>query len=69
MFSKDRWKEILEVLSSNVMRTIATAFGVGWGISGLCPGSAIASIGIGNWPILLGIVGMLLGAYVKERTL
>lgn len=32
MFSKDRWKEIFEVLSSNVLRTIATAFGVGWGI-------------------------------------
>ncbi len=32
MFSKDRWKEIIEVLSSNVMRTLATAFGVGWGI-------------------------------------
>lgn len=32
MFSKDRWIEILEVLSSNMLRTIATAFGVGWGI-------------------------------------
>lgn len=32
MFSRDRWKEILEVLSSNMLRTIATAFGVGWGI-------------------------------------
>lgn len=32
MFSKDRWKEILGVLSSNVWRTVATAFGVGWGI-------------------------------------
>ncbi|MBD0778282.1 ABC transporter permease [Maribacter sp. ANRC-HE7] len=32
MFSKDRWKEIMEVLSSNVLRTVATAFGVGWGI-------------------------------------
>ena len=32
MFSKDRWKEIIEVLSSNMLRTIATAFGVGWGI-------------------------------------
>lgn len=32
MFSKDRWKEIIEVLSSNVLRTLATAFGVGWGI-------------------------------------
>ncbi|PHQ61471.1 MAG: multidrug ABC transporter ATP-binding protein [Maribacter sp.] len=32
MFSKDRWEEIIEVLSSNVFRTLATAFGVGWGI-------------------------------------
>lgn len=32
MFSKDRWTEILEVLSKNVARTVATAFGVGWGI-------------------------------------
>ncbi|WP_396635593.1 ABC transporter permease [Maribacter sp. R77961] len=32
MFNKDRWREILEVLSTNVWRTVATAFGVGWGI-------------------------------------
>ncbi|WP_420602786.1 ABC transporter permease [Flagellimonas sp.] len=32
MFSKDRWREILEVLTSNVGRTILTAFGVCWGI-------------------------------------
>lgn len=32
MFNRDRWKEILEVLSSNVFRTLATSFGVGWGI-------------------------------------
>jgi len=32
MFDKDRWKEIIEVLSTNVFRTLATAFGVGWGI-------------------------------------
>lgn len=32
MFNKDRWREILEVLSTNVFRTLATAFGVGWGI-------------------------------------
>lgn len=32
MFSKDRWKEIIEVLTSNVWRTIFTAFGVCWGI-------------------------------------
>lgn len=32
MFNQDRWKEIVEVLSTNVFRTLATAFGVGWGI-------------------------------------
>ena len=32
MFSRDRWNEILEVLSSNWFRTILTAFGVFWGI-------------------------------------
>ncbi|MCF6347595.1 MAG: ABC transporter permease [Flavobacteriaceae bacterium] len=32
MFSRDRWLEILEVLSSNWFRTLLTAFGVFWGI-------------------------------------
>ena len=32
MFSKDRWNEIIEVLSSNWVRTLLTAFGVFWGI-------------------------------------
>jgi len=47
-------------------------FGVGWGVSGICPGSAYASLGIGNWPILLAIAGMFIGAYLqgvwRERT-
>jgi uncharacterized membrane protein YedE/YeeE len=40
-------------------------FGVGWGISGVCPGAAYASFGIGNWPILWAVAGMFLGAYVQ----
>jgi len=32
MFNQDRWKEILEVLTSNWFRTVLTAFGVFWGI-------------------------------------
>lgn len=40
-------------------------FGIGWGISGICPGSAFASLGIGNYPILLGLAGMFLGAYAQ----
>ena len=32
MFNRDRWKEIIEVLTGNLFRSIATAFGVFWGI-------------------------------------
>ncbi|MES3160027.1 MAG: YeeE/YedE family protein [Halorubrum sp.] len=40
-------------------------FGVGWGLSGICPGAAYASLGIGNVVILYGVVGMFVGAYVQ----
>jgi uncharacterized membrane protein YedE/YeeE len=40
-----------------------TVFGVGWGLSGICPGAAYASLGVGNVPILWAIAGMFLGAY------
>jgi uncharacterized membrane protein YedE/YeeE len=50
-------------------RTIfgAAIFGVGWGISSVCPGPAIAGIGAGNWPILIAFAGMAAGAYVQGR--
>lgn len=50
-------------------RTIigAIIFGVGWGISGQCPGSAWASLGVGNIPVLIGIASMFLGAYIMGR--
>jgi len=52
-----------------VRRTLvgAALFGVGWGISGVCPGPAIAGLGAGNWPLLWSVVGMLAGAYVQGR--
>jgi uncharacterized membrane protein YedE/YeeE len=40
-------------------------FGVGWGVSGICPGAAYASLGVGNVPILWAIAGMFLGAYAQ----
>ncbi|MDQ2049391.1 YeeE/YedE family protein [Natronolimnohabitans sp. A-GB9] len=40
-------------------------FGVGWGLSGICPGAAYASLGIGNVVILYGIAGMFVGAYLQ----
>lgn len=40
-------------------------FGVGWGLSGICPGAAYASLGIGNVTILWAIAGMFIGAYAQ----
>lgn len=40
-------------------------FGIGWGLSGICPGAAYASLGVGNYAILWGIVGMFVGAYIQ----
>ncbi|AFK19151.1 YeeE/YedE family protein [Haloferax mediterranei ATCC 33500] len=40
-------------------------FGAGWGISGICPGAAYASLGVGNYPILIAIGGMFAGAYLQ----
>jgi len=45
----------------------AAIFGVGWGLSGQCPGSSMAGVGVGNIPILIGIASMFLGAYIMGR--
>lgn len=45
----------------------AIVFGVGWGMSGQCPGSALSSLGVGNLPVILGIGAMFVGAYVMGR--
>jgi uncharacterized protein len=45
----------------------AAIFGIGWGLSGVCPGPAIAGLGAGNWPLLLALAGMAAGAYAHGR--
>ena len=40
-------------------------FGAGWGLSGICPGAAYASLGVGNVTILWALAGMFLGAYLQ----
>ena len=51
------------------LRTLigAALFGVGWGLSGVCPGPALAGLGVGNWPLLLSVLGLLLGAWLEGR--
>ncbi|MFB6094494.1 MAG: DUF6691 family protein [Halanaeroarchaeum sp.] len=43
----------------------AVIFGAGWGLSGVCPGAAYASLGVGNVSILWAIGGMFAGAYAQ----
>lgn len=45
----------------------AAIFGIGWGLSGVCPGPAIAGLGAGNWPLLLALAGMFAGAWVQGK--
>jgi uncharacterized membrane protein YedE/YeeE len=60
----EQFKPRKAVMSRNVIIG-AIIFGVGWGISGQCPGSAVASIGTGNLPILVGIAAIFIGAYIR----
>jgi len=59
-----RYTRRLTALDRNVLLGGAI-FGIGWGLSGTCPGAAYASAGIGNLPILWAIAGMFLGAYAQ----
>lgn len=42
-------------------------FGVGWGIGGLCPGPAVASLTLGLTPVLVFTVAMLVGMLFHDR--
>lgn len=39
-------------------------FGLGWALSGCCPGPMYALLGSGYWIIGMGILGAILGAFV-----
>ena len=43
-------------------------FGIGWGLSGVCPGPAIAALGTGNTDILWALAGIVLGGLVHGLT-
>jgi uncharacterized membrane protein YedE/YeeE len=39
----------------------AVLFGIGWGLSGTCPGPAIIQVGEGRWIALVTVAGILAG--------
>ncbi len=60
----DQYERRLRPLDRNVL-VGGAVFGVGWGLSGICPGAAYASLGVGNVAILWALAGMFLGAYLQ----
>jgi uncharacterized membrane protein YedE/YeeE len=42
-------------------------FGIGWGLIGLCPGPALASISYGGWQGGVFMIAMLAGMWIAPR--
>jgi hypothetical protein len=42
-------------------------FGIGWGLAGLCPGPAVASLSLGLAPTILFVVAMLIGMVIHNH--
>ncbi|MFY0619142.1 DUF6691 family protein [Shimia sp.] len=42
-------------------------FGVGWGLAGLCPGPAIASLSYGGWPHWVFFAAMIAGMAIAPK--
>lgn len=45
----------------------SAVFGVGWGISGFCPGGAIPALGFAPWPTALFLASMGAGILIAQR--
>jgi uncharacterized membrane protein YedE/YeeE len=41
-------------------------FGIGWAITGACPGPIFAQIGAGEFPAIITLFGALIGAYLHS---
>ncbi len=47
----------------------AALFGIGWGLTGFCPGPAIASLVFGLWPSVLFVAAMAAGMLLTRKLL
>ncbi len=53
----------ITTLDADLIRGSAL-FGIGWGLSGVCPGPAIAALGTGNLELLWSVAGLFVGAFL-----
>ncbi|MEM7465426.1 MAG: DUF6691 family protein [Pseudomonadota bacterium] len=44
----------------------ATFFGVGWGLSGFCPGPAFVALGTGHTDVVIFVLAMFAGFSIKD---
>jgi len=49
--------------------TGATIFGVGWGLAGLCPGPAIASLAFMDARIVIFVIALIAGSLIAKHKL
>ena len=71
LLKKPVFAETFDRYTSGVTRNMlvgSALFGIGWGLSGVCPGPMLAGLGVGNWDVLWGIAGMALGALAHGLT-
>ena len=50
------------ILGGNIVGGLL--FGIGWGLFGYCPGTAVGALGEGGWDVVWGLLGMLAGAAI-----
>lgn len=73
-FAKSRRESFFgRVINLNDFKTIdaklilgSAIFGIGWGLSGFCPGPAIVAIGTGAWQSVLFVVAMMIGMVLQS---
>ena len=44
----------------------ASFFGIGWGLSGFCPGPALVALGSGHPEVITFVVSMFVGFFIKD---
>jgi uncharacterized membrane protein YedE/YeeE len=67
---RSRWAEGIRVLPRMVHRGNVFGgllFGLGWGLSGSCPGTALVQLGSGHVIAAFTIAGIVLGNWLFER--
>jgi len=63
----DRFKLPKKADLDTPLVTGSAIFGIGWALSGLCPGPAIASIGLLDEKILIFVITLLIGSFIGKK--